>query len=270
MASSSSSGCQLGAVRGGGRASCVCRPGELTSCSLALPLGHRRPREIGESGSPSIWTTRSSLTKTRCPQPTAQYGQTLRATRSAVLVRAVDLPGARRGDRRPAAENVARPELPDDRPVQDTQSAHEATVAHPATRRAVRSHLPEPPNRTPSPRPNAIAPPERHRPARTPPPRPNAIAPPERHRPARTPSPRPNAIDLPKTHPCRPVRGASLASRRKKCGGGGAGMGAGVGLVPGWSGAANRGAATAGGRWVASEETGGPRWPRNTVPGRSP
>src|SRR5699024_12572332 len=46
--------------------------GELTSCSLAAPFGHRRPREIGESGSPSIWTTLSSVTKTFCPQPTAQ------------------------------------------------------------------------------------------------------------------------------------------------------------------------------------------------------
>ena len=45
-------------------------------------------REIGESGSPSMWITRSSLTNTRCPQPTAQYGQTDLATRSAVTVRA--------------------------------------------------------------------------------------------------------------------------------------------------------------------------------------
>ena len=50
----------------------VCRPGLLTSCSLADPLGHSRPRETGESGSPSICTTCSSLTKTRWPQPTAQ------------------------------------------------------------------------------------------------------------------------------------------------------------------------------------------------------
>ena len=56
----------------GGRASPSARPGLLTSCSLAEPFGHSRPREIGESGSPSIWTTFSSLTKTRWPQPTAQ------------------------------------------------------------------------------------------------------------------------------------------------------------------------------------------------------
>src|SRR3954447_24387700 len=65
----------------------VTRVGLVTSCLLALPLGHSRPRLIGESGSPSIWTTCSSLTKTRCPQPTAQYGQTLCTTRSAVAVR---------------------------------------------------------------------------------------------------------------------------------------------------------------------------------------
>src|ERR671933_2397317 len=65
----------------------VTRDGLVTSCLLALPFGHSRPRLIGESGSPSIWTTFSSLTNTRCPQPTAQYGQTLWTTRSAVAVR---------------------------------------------------------------------------------------------------------------------------------------------------------------------------------------
>src|SRR4051812_22755221 len=65
----------------------VTRVGLVTSCLLALPLGHSRPRLIGESGSPSIWTTFSSLTNTRWPQPTAQYGHTLCTTRSAVAVR---------------------------------------------------------------------------------------------------------------------------------------------------------------------------------------
>ena len=37
-------------------------PGRVTSCLDAAPLGHSRPREIGLSGSPSIWMTRSSLT----------------------------------------------------------------------------------------------------------------------------------------------------------------------------------------------------------------
>ena len=54
---------------------------------LALPLGHSRPREIGLAGSPSIWTTFSSLTNTFCAQPTAQNGHTEVATRSAVVVR---------------------------------------------------------------------------------------------------------------------------------------------------------------------------------------
>src|SRR6478735_5815349 len=67
----------------------VCRRLPLTSCSLADPLGHRRPRDTGESGSPSICTTFSSLTYTFWPQPTAQYGQTLCTTRSAVEVRGV-------------------------------------------------------------------------------------------------------------------------------------------------------------------------------------
>ena len=44
----------------------------VTSCLLALPFGHSRPRLIGESGSPSICTTSPSLTNTRWPQPTAQ------------------------------------------------------------------------------------------------------------------------------------------------------------------------------------------------------
>src|SRR4051812_14923085 len=65
----------------------VTRVSLVTSCLLALPLGHSRPRLIGGSGSPSIWTTFSSLTNTFCPQPTAQYGQTLCTTLSAVAVR---------------------------------------------------------------------------------------------------------------------------------------------------------------------------------------
>src|SRR5215211_5692618 len=65
----------------------VTRVGLVTSCLLALPLGQSRPRLIGEFGSPSIWTIFSSLTYTFCAQPTAQYGQTLFTTRSAVAVR---------------------------------------------------------------------------------------------------------------------------------------------------------------------------------------
>ena len=38
------------------------RAGCSWSWREAEPLGHRRPREIGESGSPSIWMTFSSLT----------------------------------------------------------------------------------------------------------------------------------------------------------------------------------------------------------------
>src|SRR4051794_40173880 len=66
----------------------VTRVGLVTSDLLALPFGQSRPRLIGESGSPSIWTTFSSFTNTFWPQPTAQYGQTLCTTRSAVAVRA--------------------------------------------------------------------------------------------------------------------------------------------------------------------------------------
>lgn len=51
-------------------------------------MGHSRPRLMGESGSPSIWTTRSSRTYTFWAQPTAQYGQIDLTTRSAVAVRA--------------------------------------------------------------------------------------------------------------------------------------------------------------------------------------
>src|SRR4051812_2948817 len=69
----------------------VTRVGLVTSDLLALPLGQSRPRLIGESGSPSIWTTFSSFTNTFWPQPTAQYGHTLWTTRSAVAVRATTL-----------------------------------------------------------------------------------------------------------------------------------------------------------------------------------
>src|SRR5581483_2555463 len=51
------------------------RSGLSTSESVAEPFGQRRPREIGLSGSPSICTIFSSLTKIFCPQPTAQNGQ---------------------------------------------------------------------------------------------------------------------------------------------------------------------------------------------------
>src|SRR5687768_12300410 len=66
----------------------VSRVGLVTSDLLALPLGQSLPRLTGESGLPSIWTTFSSFTYTFCEQPTAQYGHTLFATRSAVAVRA--------------------------------------------------------------------------------------------------------------------------------------------------------------------------------------
>src|SRR3954466_11789598 len=65
----------------------VTRVGLVTSDLLALPFGQSRPRLIGESGSPSIWTTFSSFTNTFWPQPTAQYGQIDWTTRSAVFVR---------------------------------------------------------------------------------------------------------------------------------------------------------------------------------------
>src|SRR4051812_29664217 len=65
----------------------VRRSAEFTSFSLAAPFGHSLPRETGESGSPSICVTFSSLTYTFWPQPTAQYGQTDCTTRSAVFVR---------------------------------------------------------------------------------------------------------------------------------------------------------------------------------------
>src|SRR5674536_269785 len=66
----------------------VCsRPGPVTSCLLADPLGQSRPRLTAAPLSPSIWMTCSSLTSTRWPHPTAQNGQTEATTRSAVTVR---------------------------------------------------------------------------------------------------------------------------------------------------------------------------------------
>ena len=64
----------------------------VVSCRLAEPLGHSRPREMGESGSPSIWVTRPSSTYTFWPQPTAQYGQIDFTTRSAVATRGASRP----------------------------------------------------------------------------------------------------------------------------------------------------------------------------------
>src|SRR5258708_2016615 len=61
------------------------RSGPLTSSREEAPFGQSRPREIGLSGSPSIWVTTSSWTKTRCPQPTAQNGQTDFTTRASLM-----------------------------------------------------------------------------------------------------------------------------------------------------------------------------------------
>ena len=61
------------AVAWGGRYfTFVSRDGPVTRLLVAEPLGHRRPREMGLSGSPSIWVMRPSLTNTCWPQPTAQ------------------------------------------------------------------------------------------------------------------------------------------------------------------------------------------------------
>ena len=60
---------------------------ELQSTRTLAGTGARA--RSGESGSPSICVTRSSSTYTRCPQPTAQYGQIDWTTRSARAVRGV-------------------------------------------------------------------------------------------------------------------------------------------------------------------------------------
>ena len=92
------------------------RPGLFTNCSLADPFGQRRPREIGEFGSPSICTTRSPLTYTRWPQPTAQYGQMLLTTRSAVLVRGVMASVCAERTAVPSPQVVAARDLANDGP----------------------------------------------------------------------------------------------------------------------------------------------------------
>src|SRR4051812_24489091 len=55
----------------------VTRFGLTTSWNVAAPLGYSVPRLIGLSGLPSMLTILLSRTETSCPQPTAQYGQTL-------------------------------------------------------------------------------------------------------------------------------------------------------------------------------------------------
>ena len=80
------------------------------------PWGTACPREIGEAGLPSIWMTFSSFTNTCCAQPTAQYGHTDLATRSAVAVRGVAAARARRLGRGAPAQPVRPDELPVDRP----------------------------------------------------------------------------------------------------------------------------------------------------------
>src|SRR4051812_22513874 len=62
-----------------------CEP--VTSWNVAAPLGQSRPREIGESRSPSMSTIFPSRTCTSWPHPTAQYGQIDLTTRSALSVR---------------------------------------------------------------------------------------------------------------------------------------------------------------------------------------
>lgn len=81
----------------------------MPACVGFLPGGppglDHRPRFTGESGSPSIWVTRPSLTKTSCPQPTAQKGQTDLTTLSAICVLETS-PSVRRDRGRRAAAQV--------------------------------------------------------------------------------------------------------------------------------------------------------------------
>ncbi len=56
------------------------RPGWWSSWWLAAPFGQRWPSEIGDSGSPSMFTICPPRWKTSWPQPTPQYGHTERAT----------------------------------------------------------------------------------------------------------------------------------------------------------------------------------------------
>ena len=91
------------------------RLGEVTSCLLALPFGHSRPREIGLAGSPSIWVDLPSLTNTFCAQPTAQNGQTESTTRSASTVRGCSVLAAGGHRRGPAAEPVVAGQLAEQR-----------------------------------------------------------------------------------------------------------------------------------------------------------
>ena len=58
----------------------ISRVGLVTSSKLSAPFGHKCPREIGDSGSPSMLMSLPSLWNASCPQPTPQYGQTDRAT----------------------------------------------------------------------------------------------------------------------------------------------------------------------------------------------
>src|SRR4051794_24421225 len=66
---------------------CVSRCDPVTSWNVADPFGHKRPREIGDEGSPSMLVMRPSRTDTNCPHPTAQYGQTDGTTESASEIR---------------------------------------------------------------------------------------------------------------------------------------------------------------------------------------
>lgn len=62
MSIACSSGISCQAVACGGRYLTVrSRPGRVTSSLVADPLGHKRPREMGLAGSPSIWVTVPSL-----------------------------------------------------------------------------------------------------------------------------------------------------------------------------------------------------------------
>jgi hypothetical protein len=70
-----------------GTSLCILARDSGRSCARLRPWGRGARGRWGSPGSPSIWVTSPSFTKTRWPQPTAQYGQMDLTTSSASDVR---------------------------------------------------------------------------------------------------------------------------------------------------------------------------------------
>jgi hypothetical protein len=102
-----------------GTSLCILARDSGRSCARLRPWGRGARGRWGSPGSPSIWVTSPSFTKTRWPQPTAQYGQMDLTTSSASDVRGLRCAWRADCAALPSARGSFAPKLAHDRPRRD-------------------------------------------------------------------------------------------------------------------------------------------------------